>query len=372
MQPIPDYLIPYELDDDGPPLFKLLLYGDPGVGKTSEAATVKQHELLNVPMFLNFEAGLLSVRRLKGIRKIDVRSVSHIEELFWLLVDGHPSFEGIKTIIFDSGSEMQTLDLEEIVQRETEKEYAVKRDPSKVRRAIDDIWQEDYGESASRLGRVYRWYRDSGYNIVMTALPREDKLPTGQVWRVRPSFTPKLSTQVEGMFDLVWYLYADKEKGTRHILTDRSGIYVAKTRASNLNRWFKDQMDGIIDLGDGSPDSHPNMADIYQWVLDFESPGWEPSTATIEPEYRMGQADNMDIEPVNAAAVEEMAKAENTWAHRGPAQLTTEMDEPNYKELPEAAGQAEATEPATESFEAPAATPPGRSAPRATATNRRR
>lgn len=279
MQPqqVPDYLIPYDLEDDGPPPFKLLLYGDPGVGKTSEAARSKEHPLLDIPVFLDFEGGLLAVRRTRGLKHIPIRSVSHIEELFWLMVDGNPAYEGVRTIIFDSGSEMQTLDLEEIVQRETDKEYRVKQDPSKIKRSIDDIWMEDYGESASRLGRVYRWYRDSGFNIIMTALPREDKLPGGGVWRVRPSFTPKLSTQVEGMFDLVWYLYTDKETGTRHILTDKSGVYVAKTRAANLNAWFKKEMGGVIDLGDGGINSHPNIADIYQWIVDFESPGWLPA-----------------------------------------------------------------------------------------------
>lgn len=105
----------------------ILVFGEPGVGKTTLAATAQDHPAMRDVVFLNIEGGLLSVvSRGQPVKAVDISSQESVEEFFWSLrkdlmesTDG--PLAGVKTVVIDSGSELQTLVLEGIVRKGVEK-----------------------------------------------------------------------------------------------------------------------------------------------------------------------------------------------------------------------------------------------------------
>ena len=63
----------------------ILVYGYPGAGKTTLAASAQEHPDLADVLFLNIEGGLLSVpaRLREKIGQMDIHSTADIEEAFW-------------------------------------------------------------------------------------------------------------------------------------------------------------------------------------------------------------------------------------------------------------------------------------------------
>lgn len=219
--------------------FNLLLYGKPGVGKTLLAATAQEHDALGDVLFLNIEGGLRTVAR-RGVRAIDIESLDQLEEIIEALANNDDAYASIRTVVIDSLTELQTMNLEEIVFR-------------KHRNRPNEIYMDDYGESTVRLKRVTRWLRDLPMNVIFTALEKA-VFPRGQEnaepIEVAPSLTAKLSESVMGYMDFVWYMFIDGE-GNHSIMTRPWGIYRAKTRGDELE-------DSII---------NPNLGTIYDQLL---------------------------------------------------------------------------------------------------------
>lgn len=209
----------------------VLLYGLQGAGKTTFAATAQDHPAMANVLVLNLEGGLLSVASRGDINSIPIRSMSDLEEVYQLLSTRAEGFEDYNTVVIDSGTEVQNLAIREAAakSREAQRKKGVHRD-----RTVDDVWLEDYGYSTKQLGRIFRLFRDLDIHTVITALPREIKIPDSEVIReIRPWFTETMARDVMGMQDFVWYYYVD-EKGNRVILPETKGVYRAKTRGPNF------------------------------------------------------------------------------------------------------------------------------------------
>ena len=90
----------------------VLIYGDPGSGKTYLAGTAQDvPEMANVHVF-NIDGGLLTLAGRGDIQAADIHSVAELEEEFYKIVNGHEDYAGIKTVVIDNISELQTLALE--------------------------------------------------------------------------------------------------------------------------------------------------------------------------------------------------------------------------------------------------------------------
>lgn len=207
------------------PFLKLLVYGEPGAGKTVFAGQAMDSEHLGKVLFLPIEGGLISIAD-RNPDFIDIgraddgtpnnRTLLDLEDLVWKLVNRAAGYEKYKTVVIDSVTDLQSRDLEEIVKSANRKDA--------------DVQLQDYGKDTTRMRRVLRMLRDAKLNVILTALARKeqgenDPAPT----EVRPDLTQSLSNSIMGFMDFVWYLYRDKEDN-RTILTQSKGAFRAKTR----------------------------------------------------------------------------------------------------------------------------------------------
>lgn len=232
--------------------FNTIVYGEPGSGKTHFAASAQDHPAMANVLFLNIEGGLLTVVDRGDIQAVDVRSVDQLEEAYWALQSGENGLDKIRTVVIDSGTELQTLSLESIANA------AKQRNPNK-REDVDTFEQRDYLKSTNSLKRILRYFRDMDKNVIITALPKyvypkggEEQEPT----ECMPSFTSKLSTSLQGYVDNVWYLHYDKEKDKRYLVTQPRGIYKAKTRGAV----FSEKLGAYVE--------NPTMPAIYNLLTE--------------------------------------------------------------------------------------------------------
>ena len=224
----------------------VLVYGDPGVGKTTFAASAAKHPELGPVLFINIEGGMLSIRSEDKVYTTEqIKSTADVEALFWRLQKGE--LEQFKTIVLDSITELQTLNLEEI--------------GKKGGRGVDALELQDYGKSTAQLRRLFRMFRDLPRHVIFTALVVREMPQTNrksaQPTEVRPHLTSKLSQSVQGYMDAVWYLYVDAD-GERQLLTSPVGPYKAKTRGAR----FAERI--------GNKIQNPNLSDLYTHLTETE------------------------------------------------------------------------------------------------------
>lgn len=219
----------------------ILIYGDPGSGKTHLAGTAQDNPHMADVHVFNIDGGLMTLAQRGDIHATDVRSVADLEAEMHRIAAGDPKYEGVHTVVIDNISELQTLALEGITTRELQSRR--KKDRTYT---VDQIYLEDYGIAGKQLARVMRGFRDLPVHVIYIA-HRKDKLRpnTNVLDESKPNLTDKLCTSVMGYMDFVWYLYvADEEvldgegnahpEPHRYLLTQPMGGYVAKTRGSKL------------------------------------------------------------------------------------------------------------------------------------------
>lgn len=229
----------------------VLIYGEPGSGKTHLAGTAQDvPEMADVHVF-NIDGGIMTLAQRGDIHATDIHSVDDLEQELFKIVNKDEKYKTTKTVVIDNITELQTLALESL----TTQEYAVRKRKNK-NYTIDEVYLEDYGVASKRLARILRGFRDLPIHVIYIAHKR-DKLRQGTntLEESKPNLTDKLSTAIMGYMDYVWYLYTademvgSEEKGYttethRYLLTQPMNNFAAKTRgtefAHNLGTTVKD------------------------------------------------------------------------------------------------------------------------------------
>lgn len=228
----------------------ILIYGDPGSGKTHLAGTAQDVPEMRNVHFFNIDGGLLTLADRGDITATDIHSIDALEEEFYKIANNDPEYKGIKTVVIDNISELQTLALE--VEAKLNFKDRLKKDKNYT---IDEIYLEDYGVAGKKLARVLRGFRDLPIHVIYIA-HKKDKLRKGTnvLEASMPNLTDKLSTAIMGYMDIVAYLYTADEQvetnGTyqtqmhRYLLTQPMNQFAAKVRepsfAERLGAFVKD------------------------------------------------------------------------------------------------------------------------------------
>lgn len=240
---------------------KILVYGPPGIGKTTFAVTGNGHPDMNPTLVLNLEGGLLSVASRGDVDSVRIENTAQMDEAFMSLHQRTPPFDQYKTVVIDSGSEFANRALQEWTARNMARQ--ARKGRGDADRTLDDVQLEDYGKMTNQIRRIFSWFRDLPLHVIVTALdknvypPNADQRVTPPS-EVRPAFTDALGTSVMGMFDHVWYMYQDAE-AKRYLLTQRQGVYHAKTRGANFSAAI------------GSVVANPNLATLYATLIRSEN-----------------------------------------------------------------------------------------------------
>lgn len=189
---------------------KILVYADPGVGKTYFLGTADDDPRLTPALLVDTEGGTLTIRGKKNIDVVRVRSYEDIVKLInHLRMPDHSkcSHRQWKCIMIDSLTELQKQIMQEILRMEYVKKPS--RDP-------DIPEMRDWGKNAERVRKVVRAFRDlQGYHIIFTLLQREIKDDNTGITVVKPGLPGQLADDIAGFIDIVGYLQIVRKEETK-------------------------------------------------------------------------------------------------------------------------------------------------------------
>ena len=214
---------------------KILVPGDPGVGKTVLASTTGEPTLL-----IDAEAGTMSIRNAKHIKVFSVTSDEPLTQIFPVLEYLRTNNDqGFRWVIIDSISELAEMVLT--------KEKANFKNGMKA-----------YGEMADKMIPFCKAFRDlEGMNVVMTAKLKDEKDPESGTIEHRASAPGKqLSAQLPYLFDLVLPLRIIKNpdgETERWLMCEGDQGWVAKDRSGKLDKWEEPNLAAIRDKVVGKP-----------------------------------------------------------------------------------------------------------------------
>jgi hypothetical protein len=210
---------------DRTPWFNMLVYGNSGVGKTLLCGSAQAVPEMNPVLFVDVEGGTLTLRtQYSDVEVVRVNSFKDIQRVYSELYDGK---SGYKTVVLDSLTEMQKFSM-----------YGIMEDLQARTLGSDKEFDPDipgireWGKNTEQIRKMVRAFRDLPLNVLFTALEMTDRDPkTGKV-TVKPSLSGKLSNEVAGFVDQVFYLYIQvvDEENQRLILTSSTEKHIAKWR----------------------------------------------------------------------------------------------------------------------------------------------
>ncbi len=208
---------------------KILLYSEPGAGKTTLVSTINEVPELRDVLIVDADGGSNTLIGKEGILTTDAKSTKDLEAVLWSLIKRDPGFENIKTLVIDGLSEAVKVDLAAISAEEVRKGKRENQDESQLR---------DFMVNRSRILRLVRMAKDiPGITTVFTAWAKMS-YPTGikasdpaaRPTQVIPDFTDSMSKILQGMCDDVLYLHHDPESGSRILVSAKTGPVQAKVR----------------------------------------------------------------------------------------------------------------------------------------------
>lgn len=224
----------------------ILVYGAKGVGKTYFACSAATVEGMSPALVVNIEDGTATAAGLDNIDETDqLQAFEDAREVFWNLANKTDEWGKYNTVIIDSGTALQTMNILEVARSNQKGKHDFR------------ITQQDWGDSTKMVEELLRRYKALPMHTIVTAGLREvfaTDNPVDQIKRgpalVMPDFTPALSRKLMYMYDHIWCLHAEND--TRTLLTRDSGPYKAKTRGMTFSQAL------------GETVENPSLGELYE------------------------------------------------------------------------------------------------------------
>ena len=197
----------------------MVVYADPGVGKTTLAGTLPPGETL----IISTEAGigpLLGTNH--NVFDLYGQNVEKLEDLYKYLRTGNHPF---KYVVLDNISELEQRILSSLTQRRGKEFTEIK----------------EYGDSAFKMREYLHLFRDLVYqNITVIFNAWEFLLDVKQdggilITRTFPKLSRKLAPEVCGIVDVVGHLEVHEKSGKRWLRIGPSAQYITKTQFKGLD-----------------------------------------------------------------------------------------------------------------------------------------
>lgn len=193
----------------------MVLYGIPGIGKTTLASTAQDSPYGKNVLFVDVEGGTRSISDRKDITVVQPEGFDQIREVFeWIILGKHD----FQTFVIDTISETQMVGMKDIMLT-----------------AKDVEWPgiQDWGRSTEQMMRLVRAFKGlaqtRGWNVIFTAHARESKDEIeGRIY-VRPNLTPKVTERIGMVVDVIGYM-SKEDDGTRTLTLEPTRRVLAKYR----------------------------------------------------------------------------------------------------------------------------------------------
>ena len=210
---------------ESPEFINLLVYGNPGAGKTVLAGSADVVPELRPVLFIDVEGGTFSIReRFPEVDVVRVQTWPDMQRVYDALYKMEHDYQ---TVVLDSLTEMQKFSMYRIMEQVLQEHPD--RDPE-----VPSI--REWGKNIEQIRRLVRAFRDLPMNTVFTALAATDKDTKTGVITTRPSLSGKLAMEVGGFVDIMVYMYTKDVDNQlqRLLLTVTTENTIAKDRSDNL------------------------------------------------------------------------------------------------------------------------------------------
>jgi AAA domain-containing protein len=208
----------------------MLIFGEPGAGKTWFCGTAEDHKATSPVLLVDMEGGVLTLRKRKGVDVVQARTIKELTDVINRVYEDKSGY--YRTFVLDSLTELQKRDMREVMDTEYNKK------PDTTDRDVAS--QRSWGKNAERVRRIIRALRDLPMNSIVTSLAVTEKDEQTGIVRTYPSFPGKMRGEVPGYFDVVGLLYAQEERNgeviTRRLQVAPSRRVLAKDRTSALGQ----------------------------------------------------------------------------------------------------------------------------------------
>lgn len=208
----------------------LLIYGDPGAGKTFLEGTADDAPETSPLLIIDVDGGLMTLRHRKNVKVVTIRTYMDLVKLYDELhsaIDPVTDTLPFKTLGVDNLTELQKLDMKDIM--------AVTPAVLEGRQDASVPSMREWGISQDHIRKVVRAFRDLPCHTIFTC--HVDIKPDNMNRNIYgPDLPGKLRNQITGFVDVVGYLYATEHEGAivRKLQTAKTDTVIAKDRLNSI------------------------------------------------------------------------------------------------------------------------------------------